>query len=129
MLQVFEEDEKLNSYQRENTLKKTIRRLNKYVNPGANAKAEVQASLLPGLCLAAHGSRPYGIAVDCVRGGLQVKMFFSVQQDEVYIKVRATKARLKLEAARTSYKVRHSEHTCGHACQPSHAYPAPASRP
>lgn len=42
----------------------------------------------------------------CCRGGVQVRMFFSVQQDEVYIKVRASTSRLKLEAARTGYKVR-----------------------
>lgn len=35
-----------------------------------------------------------------------MRMFFSVQQDEVYIKVRASTSRLKLEAARTGYKVR-----------------------
>lgn len=40
------------------------------------------------------------------RGGLQTKMFYSVQKDEVYVKIRASMTRLKLEAARIGYKVR-----------------------
>lgn len=39
--------------------------------------------------------------------GLETKMFYSVQKDEVLVKIRASPERLRQEAARIGYKVGH----------------------